>query len=185
MLSEVIDAANQDPWTKAQNLAQITGGIGQLGGTSSISGIILWHGNVPHKKDDPGIFGDILAGIGAGANLFKGIGGLGAFSSFGQGNRMPLSTDSGNLPDWLLALLGQGQSSANAPAGLFSDTAASPAGPIGLLSNSPLFTALGRTLPLRRREYSDIGSGLSIHGDASGSGAYEYRPSGGTCLHGG
>jgi hypothetical protein len=64
----VIDAANQDPWTKAQNLAQITGGIGQLGGTSS--GISYGQGNTV-QKNDPGVFGDILAGVGAVSNLAK------------------------------------------------------------------------------------------------------------------
>jgi hypothetical protein len=32
---------------------------------------------------------------------------------------MPLSTDSGYLPDWLRALLGQGGVAANAPTGCF------------------------------------------------------------------
>jgi hypothetical protein len=78
----VIDAANQDPWTKAQNLAQITGGIGQLGGTSSTSGTSYGTGTTT-QKSDPGVFGDILAGVGAAANL------VGAFSGrspvkFGQ-----------------------------------------------------------------------------------------------------
>jgi hypothetical protein len=64
----VIDAANQDPWTKAQNLAQITGGIGQLGGTSS--GVSYGQGNTV-QKNDPGVFGDILAGVGAATNFAK------------------------------------------------------------------------------------------------------------------
>jgi hypothetical protein len=64
----VLNAANQDPWTKAQNLAQITGGIGQLGGTSS--GVSYGQGTTT-KKEDPGVFGDILAAVGAGANLAK------------------------------------------------------------------------------------------------------------------
>jgi hypothetical protein len=67
----VINAANQDPWTKAQNLAQITGGIGQLGGTSS--GISYGQGQST-QKSDPGVFGDILAGVGAVANLGAGFG---------------------------------------------------------------------------------------------------------------
>jgi hypothetical protein len=53
---------------------------------------------------------------------------------------MPIATDSGYLPDWLAALIGQGSMGANVPAGLFSDTAASPSPNVGLLSNSPLFT---------------------------------------------
>jgi hypothetical protein len=67
----VIDAANQDPWTKAQNLAQITGGIGQLGGTSNTQGLSYGSGTT-EQKSNPGIFGDILAGVGAGANLLTG-----------------------------------------------------------------------------------------------------------------
>jgi hypothetical protein len=57
---------------------------------------------------------------------------------------MPIATDSGYLPDWLQALLGQGGVTANAPVGLFSDTAArgSPAPNIGLLSSLPQFTGL-------------------------------------------
>lgn len=69
----VINAANQDPWTKAENLAQITGGIGQLGGTSSTQGITYGQGTST-KKEDPGVFGDILAGVGAVANLGTGFG---------------------------------------------------------------------------------------------------------------
>jgi hypothetical protein len=78
-LQRVINAANQDPWTKAQNLAQITGGIGQLGGTSSSQGISYGQGTST-KKEDPGVFGDILAGVGAVANLG---------SSFGFGQKKP------------------------------------------------------------------------------------------------
>jgi hypothetical protein len=69
----VLTAANQDPWTKAQNLAQITGGIGQLGGTSSSQGVSYGQGTAT-KKEDPGVFGDILAGVGAVANLGTGFG---------------------------------------------------------------------------------------------------------------
>jgi hypothetical protein len=80
----VIDAANQDPWTKAQNLAQITGGIGQLGGTSS--GTSYGQGTT-QQTSNPGIFGDILAGVGAGANLLKGLSGFTMPNfGFGQGN---------------------------------------------------------------------------------------------------
>jgi hypothetical protein len=66
----VLNAQNQDPWTKAQNLAQITGGIGQLGGTSSSQGTSYSQG-LSTKKEDPGVFGDIVAGVGAAANLGK------------------------------------------------------------------------------------------------------------------
>lgn len=76
----VIDAANQDPWTKAQNLAQITGGIGQLGGTQNTQGMTYGQGATT-RKEDPGVFGDILAAVGAVTNLGKmGAGGFG----FGQ-----------------------------------------------------------------------------------------------------
>jgi hypothetical protein len=60
---------------------------------------------------------------------------------------MPIETDSGYLPDWLKALLGQGSMAANAPAGLFSDTAASPSPNVGLLSNSPIFTGVQPSAP--------------------------------------
>ncbi len=63
---------------------------------------------------------------------------------------MPLSTDSGYLPDWLKALLGEGSYSGQAPAGLFSETAASPAPNIGLLSNNPLFTGVRTDAPAFR-----------------------------------
>jgi hypothetical protein len=80
----VINAANQDPWTKAQNLAQITGGIGQLGGTSNTSGMSYGQGTTA-KKEDPGVFGDILAAVGAGANVAGMLSGNpAAFASFGQ-----------------------------------------------------------------------------------------------------
>jgi hypothetical protein len=82
-IQSVINAANQDPWTKAQNLAQITGGIGQLGGTSSSQGTSYGQGTTT-KKEDPGVFGDILAGVGAGANLLSGLGGFGKGFGFGQ-----------------------------------------------------------------------------------------------------
>jgi hypothetical protein len=61
---------------------------------------------------------------------------------------MPLSTDSGYLPDWLAALIGQGQIGPNnAPAGLFSETAASPSPNIGLLSSLPQFTGVQPNAP--------------------------------------
>jgi hypothetical protein len=62
---------------------------------------------------------------------------------------MPIATDSGYLPDWLQALLGQGQiGPSNAPAGLFSETAASPAPNIGLLSSLPQFTGVQPNAPV-------------------------------------
>jgi hypothetical protein len=64
----VIDAANQDPWTRAQNLATISGGIGQLGGTSNTQGMAYGTG-LTQQRNNPGVFGDILAGVGAAANV--------------------------------------------------------------------------------------------------------------------
>jgi hypothetical protein len=72
-LQRVIDAQNQDPWTKAQNLAQITGGLGSAFGTQTSSGTSYGQGNTV-QKNDPGIYGDILAGVGAVANLASGFG---------------------------------------------------------------------------------------------------------------
>jgi hypothetical protein len=80
----VINAANQDPWTRAQNLAQITGGIGQLGGTSNTQGMTYGTGTT-RQTSDPGVFGDILAGVGAAANVAgMAMGNPGSFASFGQ-----------------------------------------------------------------------------------------------------
>jgi hypothetical protein len=63
---------------------------------------------------------------------------------------MPIATDSGYLPDWLAALIGQGSMGTNVPSGLFSDTAASPSPNVGLLSNSPLFTGVRPDAPAFR-----------------------------------
>lgn len=63
----VIDAANQDPWTKAGNLAQIAGGIGGMGGTT-----------VGTQKSESGI-GGVLGGITSGLGAMKN---LGVFSMF-------------------------------------------------------------------------------------------------------
>src|SRR4051812_36972811 len=60
---------------------------------------------------------------------------------------MPIATDSGYLPDWLQALLGQGSMPANAPTGLFSETAASPSPAVGLLSSLPQFTGVRPDAP--------------------------------------
>jgi hypothetical protein len=81
----VIDAANQDPWTRAQNLATITGGIGQLGGTSNTQGMTYGSGTT-EQRNNPGVFGDILAGVGAVSNLVGSFtGARGTPISFGQG----------------------------------------------------------------------------------------------------
>jgi hypothetical protein len=61
---------------------------------------------------------------------------------------MPIATDSGYLPDWLQALLGQGGMPANAPTGLFSETAASPSPAVGLLSSLPQFTGVNLGAPV-------------------------------------
>jgi hypothetical protein len=60
---------------------------------------------------------------------------------------MPIATDSGYLPDWLQALLGQGGMPANAPTGLFSEAAASPSPAVGLLSSLPQFTGVRPDAP--------------------------------------
>jgi hypothetical protein len=60
---------------------------------------------------------------------------------------MPLSTGSGYLPDWLAALIGQGSVAADAPTGLFSETAASPSPAVGLLSSLPQFTGVRPDAP--------------------------------------
>lgn len=71
----LIDAANQNPWTKVGNLAQIAGGIGGLGGTMQ---------GTSTTKNDPGIAGIIgggMAGLGALGNVAKGLGGFSALFS--------------------------------------------------------------------------------------------------------
>jgi hypothetical protein len=56
---QLIDAANQNPWLKAGNLAQISGGIAGLGGTQSGT-------STATQQNDPlsTIFGGLLAGAG-------------------------------------------------------------------------------------------------------------------------
>src|SRR4051812_32046190 len=68
-------------------------------------------------------------------------------NSANQVDAMPIATDSGYLPDWLAALIGQGGASANAPTGLFADTAASPSPAVGLLSSLPQFTGVNPGAP--------------------------------------
>lgn len=74
---KVIDAANADPWTKAQNLSQIAQGIGSMGGTSF---------SIGKKENDPGVMGTIgsaLSGAGAVGNLFSApAGGTSAAAGF-------------------------------------------------------------------------------------------------------
>jgi hypothetical protein len=66
-----IDAANQDPWTKVGNLAQIGGGIAGLGGTTN--------GTATQTQDTGlgGIIGGALGGLGA----LKNMGGLAGIGS--------------------------------------------------------------------------------------------------------
>jgi hypothetical protein len=70
-----IDAANENPWTRVGNLAQIAGGIGGLGGTQNSTSTTSVSGGSP-------ILGGILGGVGALGNLGKGLPGLASgFSS--------------------------------------------------------------------------------------------------------
>jgi hypothetical protein len=65
-----IDAANQNPWTRVGNLAQIAGGIGALGGTTNSTSTTSVSGGSP-------ILGGVLGGLGA----LKNLGGLSGFAS--------------------------------------------------------------------------------------------------------
>ncbi len=59
---QLIDAANENPWQRVGNLAQIATGIGGMGGTAT--GVT--------KTDNPfGAAGAVLGGLGTFANLFK------------------------------------------------------------------------------------------------------------------
>lgn len=73
-----IDAANEAPWTRVGNLANIAQGIGNMGGTTT--------GYSFGKSEQSGgggngILGGILGGLGTGMNLLKTLGGFaGMFS---------------------------------------------------------------------------------------------------------
>jgi hypothetical protein len=94
---------------------------------------------------------------------------------------MPTATDSGYLPDWLKALLGQagsfdagGNVATPSPMGLFSELAASPEARTGLLSNSPMtppptFTQIQPTSPIVGG--TPAGQGQSIWDNIGPSGA--------------
>lgn len=69
----LIDAANQNPWAKAQNLAEIASTIGSLGGKATKT--------TKESGGTAGIVGGVLGGLGGLGNLAKGLGGLGSFSS--------------------------------------------------------------------------------------------------------
>lgn len=76
----LIDAANQNPWTKAANLAEIATSIGALGGTSNTQGT--------KKESSPigsQIAGGILGGLGSLANIGK-AGGFSALFSLSDVN---------------------------------------------------------------------------------------------------
>lgn len=64
-----IDAQNQDPWTKAGNLAQIAGAIGSLGGTSQTV-------SKESTGGVGGVVGGVLGGLGGLANVGKSLGGF-------------------------------------------------------------------------------------------------------------
>lgn len=73
----LIDKANENPWTRAGNLAQIAGGIGGLGGTTEGTQTQSISGGLP-------ILGAAFGGLG----LLRNMGGLGGFGSmFGLGGR--------------------------------------------------------------------------------------------------
>jgi hypothetical protein len=76
----VINAANQDPWTRAQNLAQIAGGIGGLGGTSNTSGVTQTNNQQSNNTGIAGAIGAGTAGLGAATNLANGLGNVGGWS---------------------------------------------------------------------------------------------------------
>jgi hypothetical protein len=94
---------------------------------------------------------------------------------------MPTATDSGYLPDWLKALLGQagsfdagGNVATPSPMGLFSEPAASPEDRTGVLSNSPTtplptFTQIQPTSPIVGG--TPAGQGQSIWNNIGPSGA--------------
>lgn len=76
-LQQLIDSANQAPWARVGNLAQIAGGIGGLGGTS-----VGMNQNQTQTSGGIGqVLGGVLGGIGSLANIGKGIGGFASLFS--------------------------------------------------------------------------------------------------------
>ena len=74
----LIDKANENPWTKVGNLAQIAGGIGGLGGTSTGTQTQQTSGGMP-------LVGGLLGGLGAFGNMFAApAGGASAASGIGS-----------------------------------------------------------------------------------------------------
>lgn len=86
---QLIDAANQAPWAKVGNLAQIAGGIGGLGGTST--GMSYGTQQMQGGGGLGSILGGGLAGLGGLGNLFGGLGkfmGAGGFASLFSDERL-------------------------------------------------------------------------------------------------
>lgn len=82
---QLIDAANQAPWAKVGNLAQIAGGIGGLGGTSTG----FSQGTQQTSGGGLGsILGGSMAGLGGLGNLLKGIGSMGGFAAMFSDERL-------------------------------------------------------------------------------------------------
>ena len=85
---QLIDALNQAPWAKVGNLAQIAGGIGGLGGTSTG----FSQGQQSMSGGGLGsMLGGGLAGLGGLGNLFGGLGkfmGAGGFASLFSDERL-------------------------------------------------------------------------------------------------
>ena len=89
-----IDAANQAPWTKVGNLAQIAQGIGSLGGQSkSTSTSIGPVQNQPQMSTGQMMLGGALGGLGLLGNIATGGGFKGLFGSPGSllGSPFPAS----------------------------------------------------------------------------------------------
>lgn len=82
---QLIDALNQAPWAKVGNLAQIAGGIGGLGGTSTG----FSQGTQQTSGGGLGsILGGSMAGLGGLGNLLKGIGSMGGFAAMFSDERL-------------------------------------------------------------------------------------------------
>lgn len=71
----VIDAANQDPWTKAQNLTNIAGTVGSMGGTQT--------GTIKESGGN-GLMGGLLGATG----ILKNLGGVAGIASMFSDERL-------------------------------------------------------------------------------------------------
>jgi hypothetical protein len=69
---QLIDAANQNPWLKAGNLAQISGGIAGLGGTQNGT-------STTTQQNDP--ISTLVGGAAAGIGALKNLGGMSGLAS--------------------------------------------------------------------------------------------------------